>query len=35
MKVAVWGLSATLGAVALAVTHTALDWGPEFLLRLF
>uniref|UniRef100_A0A8B9RUI8 TBC1 domain family member 20 n=1 Tax=Accipiter nisus TaxID=211598 RepID=A0A8B9RUI8_9AVES len=35
VKVAVWGLSATLGAVALAVTHTALDWGPEFLLRLF
>ncbi|XP_064364045.1 TBC1 domain family member 20-like isoform X2 [Dromaius novaehollandiae] len=35
VKAAVWGLSATLGAVALAVTHTALDWGPEFLLQLF
>ncbi|GAB0181176.1 TBC1 domain family member 20 [Grus japonensis] len=35
VKAAVWGLSATLGVVALAVTHTALDWGPEFLLRLF
>ncbi|KAM6125769.1 TBC1 domain family member 20-like [Pterocles gutturalis] len=35
VKAAVWGLSATLGAVALAVTHSALDWGPEFLLRLF
>ncbi|XP_025943910.1 TBC1 domain family member 20-like [Apteryx rowi] len=35
VKAAVWGLSATLGAVALAVTHTALDWAPEFLLQLF
>ncbi|XP_064298013.1 TBC1 domain family member 20-like [Phalacrocorax carbo] len=35
VKAAVWGLSATLGAVALAVTHTALDWAPDFLLRLF
>ncbi|XP_053106777.1 TBC1 domain family member 20-like isoform X2 [Hemicordylus capensis] len=35
VKAAVWGLTATLGAAALAVTQTALDWAPEFLLQLF
>ncbi|KAM4706254.1 TBC1 domain family member 20-like [Rhinophrynus dorsalis] len=35
MKLAVWGLSASLGAAALAVTQTALEWGPEVLLGLF
>ncbi|XP_068093958.1 TBC1 domain family member 20-like isoform X1 [Hyperolius riggenbachi] len=35
VKVAVWGLSASLGAAALAVTQTALEWGPELLLGLF
>ncbi|XP_019390951.1 PREDICTED: TBC1 domain family member 20-like, partial [Crocodylus porosus] len=35
VKAAVWGLSATLGAAALAVTQTALEWAPEFLLQLF
>lgn len=35
VKVAVWGLTATLGAAALAVTQTALEWAPEFLLQLF
>nr|XP_008100945.1 PREDICTED: TBC1 domain family member 20 [Anolis carolinensis] len=35
VKAAVWGISATLGAAALAVTQTALEWGPEFLLQLF
>ncbi|XP_043088835.1 TBC1 domain family member 20 isoform X1 [Puntigrus tetrazona] len=35
VKMAVWGLSATLGAVALAVAQTAMDWAPEFLSQLF
>lgn len=35
VKMAVWGLSATLGAAVLAVAQTALDWGPEVLLQLF
>ncbi|KAL7826848.1 hypothetical protein AOLI_G00320570 [Acnodon oligacanthus] len=35
IKMAVWGLSATLGAAALAVAQTAMDWAPEFLLQLF
>ncbi|XP_040288529.1 TBC1 domain family member 20-like isoform X2 [Bufo bufo] len=35
MKLAVWGISASLGAAALAVTQTALEWGPDLLLRLF
>ncbi|KPP73853.1 TBC1 domain family member 20-like [Scleropages formosus] len=35
IKVAVWGISATLGAAALAVAQTALDWAPEFLMQLF
>ncbi|XP_066571909.1 TBC1 domain family member 20 isoform X2 [Amia ocellicauda] len=35
VKMAVWGISATLGAAALAVAQTALDWAPEFLLQLF
>ncbi|XP_018431139.1 PREDICTED: TBC1 domain family member 20-like [Nanorana parkeri] len=35
VKLAVWGLSASLGAAALAVTQTALEWGPELLLGLF
>ncbi|XP_069478012.1 TBC1 domain family member 20-like isoform X2 [Ambystoma mexicanum] len=35
IKMAVWGISATLGAAALAVTQTALEWAPDFLLQLF
>ncbi|XP_067217576.1 TBC1 domain family member 20 [Chanodichthys erythropterus] len=35
IKMAVWGLSATLGAVALAVAQTAMDWAPDFLSQLF
>ncbi|KAJ7338249.1 hypothetical protein JRQ81_010980 [Phrynocephalus forsythii] len=35
VKAAVWGMTATLGAAALAVTQTALEWAPEFLLQLF
>ncbi|KAM6903368.1 TBC1 domain family member 20 isoform 1-T1 [Lycodopsis pacificus] len=35
VKMAVWGLSATLGAAVFAVAQTALDWGPEALLQLF
>ncbi|XP_062986017.1 TBC1 domain family member 20-like isoform X1 [Elgaria multicarinata webbii] len=35
VKAAVWGITATLGAAALAVTHTALEWAPDFLLQLF
>lgn len=35
VKLAVWGLSASLGAAALAVTQTALEWGPELLMGLF
>ncbi|XP_063306984.1 TBC1 domain family member 20-like isoform X2 [Pelobates fuscus] len=35
VKVAVWGLSASLGAVALVITQSALEWGPEILLGLF
>lgn len=35
VKMAVWGLSATLGATALAVVQTALNWAPEFLSQLF
>uniref|UniRef100_A0A3Q3X789 TBC1 domain family member 20 n=1 Tax=Mola mola TaxID=94237 RepID=A0A3Q3X789_MOLML len=35
VKMAVWGLSATLGAAAFAVAQTAMDWGPEVLLQLF
>ncbi|XP_023667678.1 TBC1 domain family member 20 isoform X1 [Paramormyrops kingsleyae] len=35
LKAAVWGISATLGAAALAVAQTALEWAPEFLLQLF
>ncbi|XP_054620194.1 TBC1 domain family member 20 isoform X3 [Dunckerocampus dactyliophorus] len=35
VKMAVWGLSATLGAAVLAVAQTALDWGPDMLLQLF
>lgn len=35
VKMAVWGLSATLGAAVFAVAQTALDWGPEVLLQLF
>lgn len=35
IKMAVWGLSATLGAAALAVAQTALDWAPEFISQLF
>lgn len=35
VKMAVWGLSATLGAAVFAVAQTALDWGPDVLLQLF
>ncbi|XP_006011092.1 TBC1 domain family member 20 isoform X2 [Latimeria chalumnae] len=35
VKMAVWGLSATLGAAALAVAQTAMEWAPEFLFQLF
>uniref|UniRef100_A0A673LP04 Zgc:63863 n=1 Tax=Sinocyclocheilus rhinocerous TaxID=307959 RepID=A0A673LP04_9TELE len=35
IRMAVWGLSATLGAAALAVAQTAMDWAPEFLSQLF
>uniref|UniRef100_A0A8C7WXY5 Zgc:63863 n=1 Tax=Oryzias sinensis TaxID=183150 RepID=A0A8C7WXY5_9TELE len=35
VKVAVWGLSATLGAAVFAVAQTAMDWGPEAFLQLF
>ncbi|XP_069588232.1 TBC1 domain family member 20-like isoform X1 [Ranitomeya imitator] len=35
LKLAVWGISASLGAAALAVTQTALEWGPDLLLGLF
>lgn len=35
VKMAVWGLSATLGAAVLAVAQTALEWGPDVLLQLF
>ncbi|KAG5264993.1 hypothetical protein AALO_G00260280 [Alosa alosa] len=35
VKMAVWGISATLGAAALAVAQTALEWGPDLLLQLF
>ncbi|XP_059364977.1 TBC1 domain family member 20 isoform X1 [Carassius carassius] len=35
IKMAVWGLSATLGAAALAVAQTAMDWAPEFLSQIF
>ncbi|XP_061109671.1 TBC1 domain family member 20 [Conger conger] len=35
VKVAVWGISATLGAAALAVTQTAMEWAPDFLFQMF
>lgn len=35
VKMAVWGISATLGAAALAVAQTAFEWGPDLLLQLF
>lgn len=35
VKMAVWGLSATLGAAVFAVAQTAMDWGPDVLLQLF
>ncbi|KAL6099680.1 uncharacterized protein ACO6RY_01452 [Pungitius sinensis] len=35
VKMAVWGLSATLGVAVFAVAQTALDWGPEVLQQLF
>ncbi|XP_068603417.1 TBC1 domain family member 20 [Brachionichthys hirsutus] len=35
VKMAVWGLSATLGAAVFTVAQTAMDWGPEVLLQLF
>ncbi|KAM6972974.1 TBC1 domain family member 20 [Aplochiton taeniatus] len=35
VRVAVWGLSATLGAAVLAVAQTALDWTPDLLMQLF
>lgn len=35
MKMAVWGLSATLGAAVFAVAQTAMEWGPDLILELF
>ncbi|PWA15232.1 hypothetical protein CCH79_00008727, partial [Gambusia affinis] len=35
VKMAVWGLSATLGAAVFAVAQTAMDWGPDLILQLF
>lgn len=35
VKVAVWGLSATLGVAVFAVAQTAMEWGPDVLLQLF
>ncbi|XP_008420372.1 TBC1 domain family member 20 isoform X1 [Poecilia reticulata] len=35
MKMAVWGLSATLGAAVFAVAQTAMEWGPDLILQLF
>ena len=35
VKMAVWGLSATLGAAIFAVAQTAMQWGPDVLLQLF
>lgn len=35
VRVAVWGLSASLGAAVLAVAQTALDWTPDLLMQLF
>uniref|UniRef100_A0A674EJP7 Zgc:63863 n=1 Tax=Salmo trutta TaxID=8032 RepID=A0A674EJP7_SALTR len=35
VKMAVWGISATLGAAALAVAQTALDWAPDFFMQLY
>uniref|UniRef100_A0A8C8CLR7 Zgc:63863 n=1 Tax=Oncorhynchus tshawytscha TaxID=74940 RepID=A0A8C8CLR7_ONCTS len=35
IKMAVWGISATLGAAALAVAQTALDWAPDFFMQLY
>ncbi|XP_072366272.1 TBC1 domain family member 20 [Scyliorhinus torazame] len=35
VKMAVWGLTATLGAAAFAVVNSAVEWGPEFVSQLF
>ncbi|NP_001086954.1 TBC1 domain family, member 20, gene 2 L homeolog [Xenopus laevis] len=35
VKLAVWGLSASIGAAAFAVAQSALELGPEFLMGLF
>ncbi|XP_051872351.1 TBC1 domain family member 20 isoform X2 [Pristis pectinata] len=35
VKMAVWGLTATLGAAAFAVVNTAMEWAPEFVFQLF
>uniref|UniRef100_A0AAY5K6N7 Rab-GAP TBC domain-containing protein n=1 Tax=Esox lucius TaxID=8010 RepID=A0AAY5K6N7_ESOLU len=35
VKMAFWGISATLGAAVLAVAQTAVDWAPEFIVQLF
>ncbi|XP_049606555.1 TBC1 domain family member 20 [Syngnathus scovelli] len=35
VKMAVWGLSATLGAAIFAVAQTAMEWAPDMLLQLF
>ncbi|XP_019719033.1 TBC1 domain family member 20 isoform X2 [Hippocampus comes] len=35
VKMAVWGLSATLGAAIFAVAQTAMEWAPDVLLQLF
>ncbi|XP_077599793.1 TBC1 domain family member 20 isoform X2 [Stigmatopora nigra] len=35
LKMAVWGLSATLGAAVFAVAQTAMEWAPDVVLQLF
>uniref|UniRef100_A0A4W5MWU3 Zgc:63863 n=1 Tax=Hucho hucho TaxID=62062 RepID=A0A4W5MWU3_9TELE len=35
VKMAVWGISATLWSAALAVAQTALDWAPDFFMQLY
>eukprot|EP00062_Callorhinchus_milii_P015810 gi/632966434/ref/XP_007899413.1/ PREDICTED: TBC1 domain family member 20-like [Callorhinchus milii] len=35
VRMAVWALTATLGAAAIAVVNTAVEWSPEFVLQLF
>ena len=35
LKLAVWGIAGTLGAAALAVFNSALQWAPDFVVQLF